>query len=294
MVVFLLLFSCKKEDKEEGTTATFSEIMLMATARQKAYFQLQPVSLPSYVYTMNDSMAGKIIALADLLNQTLQISANPLTLPSGLKNENISPLFNSPEQEKVKYTKECFDYPIPGCIYSWHENNGKLLVKAYSYSYPEHWAQYLTYDGIDSRGYSYRSELIQWWMTKKDLSMSQYMYYTKFPPCSDETEVAFATQWWVEGQDATLCFDNECQSLATKFYTVTAYSCIESLGYHPAYSKKLICYPDEKIEMLLSAYSLQTKNLYLWIHYWVNKDKQWCITVYNDQYQIVKHECSDT
>lgn len=296
LMLLLLLFSCRKEDSEEaGNAATFSEIMLMAASGQKAYYQLQPISLPSYIYSIDDSMAGKIIAMADLLNQTIQVSRNPsFANSSGLKKEKFSVRDDSPEQEKVKYTVECFDFPIPGCIYSWRENDGKLLVKAYSYIYPEHWAQYITYDGTDTRGYAYRNEFIQYWMTKKDLSMSQFMCYNKFPLCSDETETSFVTQWWVEGQDATLCFDNECQSLATRYYVISAYGCSQIFGHYPVYANKLILYPDEKVEILLSIFSYNTKSLFLWIHYWVNKEKQWCITVYNDQYQIVKHECSDT
>ncbi len=295
LMIFLFLFSCKKENKEEsGDAATFSEIMLMAASGQKAYYQLQPVQLPSYIYSLDDSMSGKIIALANLLNQSLQISRNPsFTNLSGLKNTGLFIPFVSSEEEQVKYTVECFDFPVPGCIYSWRENNGKLLVQAYGYSYPEHWAQYITYDGIDTRGYTYNDELIQWWMTKKDLSMSQYMCYNKFPLCSDKTETSFIFQWWVEGQDAQLCFGGECQSLATHFYVVSAYGCMQSVGHYPVYSNKMIVYPDEKIEYLTSIFSFNTKSLFLWIHYWVNKDHQWCITVYNDQYQIVKHECSD-
>ncbi|MGB9746786.1 MAG: hypothetical protein ACPLXM_07660 [Bacteroidales bacterium] len=296
LMVFLLLFSCKKDDREEaGNTATFSEIMLMASSGQKAYFQLQPVQLPGYIYAMDDSMARKIIAMADLLNLTLQVSSNPSFIDaSGLKNEKIYMPYDSPEGKKVKYTVECFDFPIPGCVYSWRENNGKLLVQAYNYSYTDHWAQYITYNGIDVRGYTYHDEMIQWWMTKKDLSLSQYMYYNKFPVCNEETDISLVTQWWVEGEDATLCFDNECQSLATHYYTITVYDCSQIFGHHQQFSQTMICHPDEKIEILLSVFSMQNKSLFLWIHYWVNKDHQWCITVYNDQYQIVKHECSDT
>lgn len=113
LMLLLLLFSCKKEDSEEaGNTATFSEIMLMAASGQKAYYQLQPVSLPSYIYTMDDSMAAKIIAMADLLNQSIQVSRNPsFAISSGIKKEKFSVRDDSPEQEKVKYTVECFDFP---------------------------------------------------------------------------------------------------------------------------------------------------------------------------------------
>jgi len=87
LMLLLLLLSCRKEDSEEaGNTATFSEIMLMAASGQKAYYQLQPVSLPSYIYTMDDSMVAKIIAMADLLNQSIQVSRNPpFAISSGLK-----------------------------------------------------------------------------------------------------------------------------------------------------------------------------------------------------------------
>ncbi len=102
LMVLLFLFSCKKDDREdEGNTATFNEIMLMASSGQKAYFQLQPVQLPSYIYTMDDSMARKIIAMADLLNLTLQVSSNPSFIDaSGLKNEKIYMPYISPEGEK--------------------------------------------------------------------------------------------------------------------------------------------------------------------------------------------------
>lgn len=293
-LLFLLLSACKRDEGEDqGGTATFEEIMLQAVSDGKAYFQLQPVSLPSYIYTVNDTMINKIIDMVSKLNQSIQLNQNPITTKGdGNTRNNSVALLATSLQDKVKYTTSCFDSPVPGCIFSWYENDGKLNVKAYQYNYPDSWLLYITYTGTDSRNISYDDEFIQMWMTKKDLSISQYTLYNKMPLCDTKTITLYSFDWRVEDQGAELCFGGDCNNLATTHYRYTIWGCDQINNHHIIFSETLTISPDETVAFTISTYSYLKKEVYLWIHFYITRDGKYCTVMYNDQGQIELYDCN--
>lgn len=297
LLIILLCYSCKKKEKDDNIqSATLEEIFEMASSGKEAYYKLQPIQLPPYVYELNDSLAAKIIAMTNLLNKTLNISEKPDFLDT-VKIKSADRELNSlnTKNDEINYETKCEILPgtsILYCTYSWYKNDGKLKVIFKSFEYPEHYIRMINFDGTDKDGTVYNDETIQMWTDDKALTYSKYSYWTKFYVCGEETMILWEFDWWVEDKDAYLCFGGgDCQSLAKRFFRITSFFCSSIYGYYIRSVDDMIINPDGSVEFLISIFRSNKNAVLPWIYYVCLPDKTWCMNVWDENGILIKHEC---
>jgi len=299
LIAILFLFTCKKSDSEEDNinSGTFQEIFDKASNNNPVYYKLQPFELYSSFVDNNDSISEKVKNFIHFVNNTISIAEHPKYSETTLF-KSTTQIINLLEknEDKINYKEECSTIPMSNisyCTYSWTRNSGKLKVNLSWWNYPEHYTTFLNYDGTDVDGTTYKDETIQLWMTLKDLTASSYIYYSKFFDCDQKTKPLFKIDWWVEDNNARLCFGlGDCIFLTERYLSLTVFRCSNIYEYHISSYTVMVSYPDGNVEFYNYIYSYKIKDLYLWIVYkWFEREKKWCTVVFDENGKIEKNEC---
>ena len=182
-----LLLSCSKTKEEEPTSgdsfATLDAMLDKAGERQKLWVDIAPIELPDYITESEDSMKQKIVALAALIDSSRERAIFPAFAQSAHKSESTRK-GTSEGYESMHLSSdedwhgECFleDTPNWFCRFTKWENDGKLKIVFTQQNSPEAWVNHYVLDGEHSNGVDYDGFMIQYWLTLKDLTYSEYSY----------------------------------------------------------------------------------------------------------------------
>jgi hypothetical protein len=269
-----------------------------AGERQKLWVDIAPIELPDYITESEDSMKQKIVALAALIDSSRERAIFPAFAQSAHKSESTRK-GTSEGYESMHLSSdedwhgECFleDTPNWFCRFTKWENDGKLKIVFTQQNSPEAWINHYVLDGEHSNGVDYDGFMIQYWLTLKDLTYSEYSYRTIFypdPPCGPDILWRFITE--VEGEDAWIHFMGESKSLATEIHTVVTYHCDQLNGYHIRTMLKMIIQPDGNLLFQTYIYSRNLGDIFLWISYACMEDGSWVEIVYNEDGSVEKRE----
>lgn len=295
----VLLLSCSKQDENDDnptSTRTYENLDALFESmgqRQKLYVDIAPVELPSYIKESNDSMMQKIVSMAALIDSSREKAIFPAFTSStgSIKSaeHNVDELLKSMNiSTDGDWIEECFlqDTPFWFCRSTKWENDGKLEIIFTQQNSPDAWISHIVLIGEHSDGTVYDTLMIQYWITLKDLTYSEYTYSTIFypkPPCGPNILWRFISE--VEGDDAWLHYMGEARSLATYIYTSINYSCGILEDYHHVnFIRELKILPDDKETVIFTTaiYSLNLHDVYKWVVYVVMNDGCWIETVYNE------------
>lgn len=281
-----LVYSCSKKNGEEDpssgdTFKTLDAMLDKAGESQKLWVDIAPIELPDYVIGSEDSMKQKIVAFAALIDS----SRERAIFPEFAKRDVETKLKLTGSASDDEWVRECYmeNTPYWFCRSTSWQNDGKLKIVYTQQDSPEAMISHFVIDGEHSNGVDYDSLMIQYWLTLKDLTYSEYAYRTIFypdPPCGPNILWRFITE--VEGEDAWLHFMGESKSLATEIHTVITYHCDFIEGHHIWYMKKMIIQPDGNVLFQTYIYSLNLHDIYLWISYACMEDHSWVLIEYNE------------
>jgi hypothetical protein len=192
-----------------------------------------------------------------------------------------------------EWNMECYmeDTPYWFCRFTKWENDGKLKIVFTQQNSEQAWINHYMIDGEHSNGVEYDSFMIQYWLTLKDLTYSEYSYRTIFypePPCGPNILWRFITE--VEGEDAWIHFNGESKSLAKETHTVVTYHCDWLYGYHIRSMTEMIIQPDGNVLFQTYIYSLNLRDIFLWISYACMEDGSWVRIEYNEDGSVEERE----
>ena len=293
-----MVVSCNKNDNDNDPTSTgtledLDAVFDYMAQRQKSYVDIAPVELPDYVTASDDTSMQKLVAFAARIDSSREKAIFPALAGSNGSDGSSGPiksipadLLSSEGMDDDGWEIECFleDTPNWFCRFTKWENDGKLKVVFTQQNSEESDIRHIVIKGEHSNGYVYEEELmIQYWLTMKDLTYSEYAYSTIFfpePPCGDGVLWRFITE--VEGEDAWLHFMGEEKSLAVHIYTHVTYTCNFIEGYHIESILEMKIYPDGMVVFTISFYSPNLHDVYVFSVYGCMEDGSWVEVIYNE------------
>lgn len=288
-----MVVSCNKNENDPASTGTLEDLDAVfdyMAQKQKSYVDIAPVELPDYVTASDDTSMQKLVAFAARIDSSREKAIFPALAgfngSGGAVKSIPADLLSNEDMDDDGWEIECFleDTPNWFCTFTKWENNGKLKVVFTQQNSDESDIRHIVIKGEHSNGYVYEEELmIQYWLTMKDSTYSEYAYSTIFfpdPPCGAGILWRFITE--VEGEDAWLHFIGEAKSLATYIYTHVTYTCNYFEGYHIESIMEMKIYPDGMVVFTVSFYSLSLGDVYVFSVYGCMEDGSWVEVIYNE------------
>lgn len=288
-----MVVSCKKNDNDPTSTETLEDLDAVfdyMSQRQKSYVDLAPVELPDYLTSSHDTSMQKLVSFAARIDSSREKAIFPALAgfdgSGGSVKSLPADIVSNEGWEEEEWDIECFleNTPYWFCKFTKWENDGKLKVVFTQQNTEESDIRHVIIDGEYSNGFVYDSLMIQYWLTMKDRTYSEYAYRTIFfpntPPCGPQILWRFITE--VEGEGAWLHFMGESKSLATYIYTQITYDCGQFEGYHIRSIMEMKISPDGKVIFTVSFYSLNLHDVYVFSVYGCMEDGSWVEVIYNE------------
>ncbi|HDS07822.1 MAG TPA: hypothetical protein ENO05_09365 [Bacteroides sp.] len=293
-----MVVSCNKNDNDNDPTSTgtledLDAVFDYMAQRQKSYVDIAPVELPDYVTASDDTSMQKLVAFAARIDSSREKAIFPALAGFNGSDGSSGPiksipadLLSSQRMDDDRWEIACYleDTPNWFCRFTKWENDGKLNVVFTQQNSLESDIRHIVIQGEHSNGFVYDEPLmIQYWLTMKDSTYSEYAVKTIFfpdPPCGDGILWRFITE--VEGEDAWLHFMGESKSLATYIYTHVTYTCNFIEGHHIESILEMKIYPDGMVVFTVSFYSLNLHDVYVFSVYGCMEDGSWVEVIYNE------------